>query len=246
MGRPCRGRHWCVFADDTGDPGVAPGSSPFLGYSLVAVERSYLPEFRKAIYDFRVSNGLYGEMKFKPSDSRFLDLSMVVSSQVIAGQLHSAATMIFKERYDGPYLREWNGKPANKTWLRHYLVRHAIQLLFVETPREPEDHIDLVLDRDTWMSADRLENLQHYLNGKFNEAGSFGIPRVDYVTAIDSKLSEGLQVADHCARCASELCRNGPFQGSGAIANVECILTAQDFTVPPHLEARLNNDGRIK
>lgn len=239
--RRCHGNHWCIFGDDTGDPGVATGASPHFGYAVFGFELARLPEFVEHRARLRIARSKFDEMK-PSAGPLFAALTDHLSEFTVSGATVAAACMISKDHYEGPYLREWNGKPRNPTWLRQYILRHALELAFAGDAIAPEDHIDLVLDRDTWMDQGRLDNLRDYLNSKFAQHGGFALPKVEHVTAVDSRWAEGVQAADHLSRLAKlASIGNLPKPHFGTIAT---ILRSRDFEVPPELHERLHNDGR--
>lgn len=248
MGKPCKGRHWSVFADDTGDCGLANGSSEYFGYAVLAIDSTALPDFNRMRSEFRTKFRMYGEVKLKLASHLFSDLTREFESFAIGPGVTVGCCVVNKTRYDGPYLRSWNGKPRNTTWFRQYVLRHAIEIAFEGVPRDDSDHLDVIIDRDVWMSASRLENLQQYLNGTFATRGGFAFPEVHYVTAMDSRCCEGLQAADHLSRVAGALATDRvPIVVSAAIQ--QCIAAAtlvssDDFTILPELARQLESEGR--
>lgn len=217
------------------------GASPHFGYAVFGFELARLPEFVEARARLRITRNKFDEMK--PSGGPlFAALTDQLFMFTSAGPAIAAACMISKDRYEGPYLREWNGKPRNPTWLRQYILRHALELAFAREAISPDDHVDLVLDRDTWMDQGRLDNLRDYLNSKFTQHGDFDLPKVENVTAVDSRWAEGVQAADHLSRLA-KLASLGSVPGPH-FATIATILRSRDFEVPPELHERLHNDGR--
>lgn len=194
---------WFVFADDAGDPGAA--GSPCFGYALLAIESRSLDAFNETRARFRVATNNYREAKrgalsspgFQAAIRHALDLHQN------AGVLF-AATFITKGKYDGYWLAPKDGMPASPLFLRNYLIRKSLELLFDGRPQLRESTMELVTDRVMYTPA-QVNNLQAYLNGVFNERERFNFPHVTNVTHADSRYVEALQVADHIARIAHRI-----------------------------------------
>ena len=193
---------WIVFADDAGAP--SPNGSPYFGYALLAVDVRRYSRFVQERAEFRVANGTFNEAKQGAVTSNgFRQVIDHVGRVIERGDAACAAVFINKARYDGYWLQTSDEKPESSHFLRNYIVRKALELVF--------DGIDIsgataevVLDRVRY-SVSQVENLRQYLNGNFATYGPFPIPLITDVTHADSLYVEGLQVADHLARLAHRI-----------------------------------------
>ena len=159
---------WLVFADDTGDPGET--GTPYFGYALLAVEHKDLSHLIETRARFRVSQSFFAESKKgRVGSAGFDQVISDVSRSVVAGRYRVAAVLIAKDRYSGPWLRpgfDQRGQalPADPTFLRNYLVRKALALLF--DGYDESATVELVLDRVA-VSDEQIINLRDYLKGHF-------------------------------------------------------------------------------
>lgn len=208
---------------------------------MLAVDLGCLPAFMQSRVTLRAAIANFSELKARPGSNLFSALTASLEDLVSLPGVVTGAAIVQKSNYQGPYLRESEGKPRNETWFRHYILRHALEVAFDDVRFSPMDHLDLNLDRDTWMNAERLDNLKEYLNGRWNESGPFHIPTVRHVTAVDSRLSEGVQAADHLSRLtaamlAQRLTPDALAAASGLLTSAT-VFTSRNVAIPPALAA---------
>jgi hypothetical protein len=231
---------WFVFADDAGDPSAS--GSPCFGYALLAIERGALNSFNQARAHFRVERGVYHEAKGGSVDSEgFRAVLNHIGAFTQADVARCSAAFITKEQYQGYWLHERDGKPASTHFLRNYLIRKALELLF--DPGEDPDTatMELVIDRVRYNTA-QVENLKEYLNGRFNQYGAFHFPYVMDVTHADSLYVEALQVADHIARVAHRIVSRPDLavnyrETVGSFLRICTVLDARPFELHPDAAA---------
>jgi len=239
---------WYVFADDAGDPHLR--GSPHFGYALIAIEQSSLPRFNQARAEFRHEHQVFHEAKKgNPRSQGFQALIAQTAELVADGTLECASTFITKDRYRGPWLLERPGVPASSHFLRNYLIRHSLELLFDHAPAPPEATLELVIDRVRYSTA-QVDNLRAYLNGKFNGDGRFNFPYVTDVTHADSQYVEALQVADHVARMAHQIVASrdtSPAQWGNAdsFLTICTRIRGGDSTLHPEAAAVLTGVRRL-
>ena len=148
---------WYVFADDAGDPSAR--GSPCFGYVLLALERDALTSFNQARAEFRVERGVFHEAKSGSVDSEgFAAVIGHAGRLAEEGVARCAGVFITKERYAGPWLREQDGKPASTHFLRNYLIRKSLELLFDPGAEPDSATLELVIDRVSYNTA-QVENL---------------------------------------------------------------------------------------
>lgn len=231
---PARER-WFVFADDAGNPNIS--GSPTFGYALVGVDRDRFDEFVASRVQLRAALGSYGEAKRARLKSAGFQIAMAgLETLAHEGVVRCAAAFITKERYKGAWLRDEPGRPRPSHWLRNYLVRKSLELMFDGHGHE-DATVEVVLDRVRY-SLPQLKNFLDYLGGKFNEHGPFPIPEVTDITHADSKYVEGLQVAHHLSRLANRIVSRpdeavANFGMAGRLLRIQTIIGGRDFQTHP-------------
>ena len=241
---------WLVFADDTGDPGET--GTPYFGYALLAVEHKDLSHLIETRARFRVSQSFFAESKKGRVGSAGFDRVISdVSRSVVAGRYRVAAVLIAKDRYSGPWLRpgfDQRGQalPADPTFLRNYLVRKALALLF--DGYDESAIVELVLDRVA-VSDEQIINLRDYLKGHFAQyEDGFAFPTVTHVTHADSVYVEGLQLADHVARFAYHVMSHpedeSAHRNASEFLRAQSVLTSRDFTMDERARDALTQQAK--
>lgn len=228
---------WFVFADDVGDPG--PEGTTHFGYALIGVRSEDLRHLTEMRARSRVRSQSFHEAKAGDVESSGFQgqieriAKLVEHSRVIA-----AFVSITKGRYSGPWLRDGvdsrgNRVPADLNFLRNYLVRKGLDLLF-DGVAGTEATLDLVLDR-VGLSDAQVLNLGRYLRGEFNQHGPFDFPAPTHVTHADSRYVEGLQVADHVAKLSHRIARVEDCEAQRALSRpflrMQTILSAREFSL---------------
>jgi hypothetical protein len=198
------GRRWLVFADDFGDPG--PKGQPQFGYALLGVERRCLPGLLERTADVRRVYSAFGEVKGKPSSRVVAAFLGAISNAAISHSVRTSVVVIDKERYTGPYLRDLPNIPRDSNFLRHYVVRHGLELMFDDETPAGTDELELVMDR-VGLNVHQLANLEKYLSSGFAEE-AFRFPKPAHVVQASSTYVEGLQLAHHLSTVVGGLLRN--------------------------------------
>ena len=237
-----KNRHWTVFADDTGDPGVS-GSEHF-AYALAGVERADMHVLIRLMSEFRVKHAIFTEAKVKIAHPLFRSVIEGVSTACENGTMLAGACIIRKSHFEGPYLRDAPNIPADPHFLRNFTIRHALEVLFTDVTFDKDDTIEVVLDRVDYNDT-QIMNLRDYLNSTYAKEGPFVFPPARYVTHADSVYVEGLQVANHLAELVARLHSD---ENAAALAAaflcVKTLMRSRSFSLDPRAESGRGRKAR--
>lgn len=187
-----------LFADESGDPGVA-GNPIYLLVGLHLAEAT-LDQVRRHITAFRYHHEVVRQFKVQrwadklsPQSRHLLEF---LADLTDAGQIATTANWLRKDTYrrrGGPHLAE-----PGQTWkFRHYQLRRLLERHIDRRGWSAE--LDLVIDR--WrMTPDLRKNLEEYLRGNYKLR-----PSIATITLVDSAYADPIHVVDIYGRLARRI-----------------------------------------
>lgn len=185
-----------LFVDESGDPGLGPGSS-----SGIVVGCFHLTDIGLEQFHRHFSAMTYFRTKLRELKSS--RLSRLQKDQVadilkwLRDNDHASfsAAFVNKRYYTGPYLKPNTNQPPQPTYFRNFLNRQLLERHF-QDHQPVSQKIEIVFDRVVAEPDER--NFKQYLRGNLR------LPRLDAITQCDSRTVPALQFVDTMVHIVKE------------------------------------------
>jgi len=178
-------KHNFIFIDETGDPG--PRGSDYYACCVLHVCADNFKHLYSVMCVYRFVLDYYRELKsFKIKDSKLKKLNRLLYKK--RRYFRCSVAYLDKKQYRGPYLHSTGKYKSNPNLFRKYIYRQTLDLHFAKYSLY-SNKVEVVIDRAS-LNEGELENLLTYLR-KFCL-----IPRIDYLTSVDSRYVDLVQLAD--------------------------------------------------
>lgn len=205
-----------LFVDEHGDPGQPTvGGGPRFACIALHVTDVSLPGVVECFADLQFFRQHYKEVKTLHSDPRLRPKLATMLRCLAENGVSFSLTYLNKVEYTGPYLR-----PGEGVRFRNFQIRRLLEWHFASRAAE-SGRCEIIVDRFQH-SSDQVSHLEEYLNANPH------LPKLDAVTAVDSRYVEAIQVAD----LALSLFRSKALDGHPKYKGLDLsFLRARDVTL---------------